>query len=731
MGNNMEQQKIYIDIEEEITTVIEQLRHARMSNVVLVVPQHAVLLQSVVNLKLLAQEAQKLQKNIAIMTKDVDGAAFAERAGILTQPYVAEEELHQSVKQEVSENVTVQSQKQMRLHQSQYPHSQNMQQRRSQQKMQQRPQKRMQQQMQQQPLHQKTRQSPQSQIYSYTQQSQQQSQNHIRPQMQDSRMIKAEMRNDSQNMTYGNSSQKEVLVGSSMQTGNVGNDINRSISHKNMEQRNVQENVVVPQPREDIQEDRALAQYEQSLEDMYTQSMQQQSYQPKQRQVGTTMHPTQQKDSFTQHAEHVSAVQHHVPSSRALKKSRKVNKIKQKRKKESQVSGSVHFVIKGFVYAGIMLVILIFCVLVLPKTLISVTPKDMHIDENMEMTVRTDQSVYDEDRRLIPARFVERDVTFTKTFASSGSGDVKAQKAQGTIMIYNEYNEKPQILVATTRFLAEDGTLFRLVKNATVPGMKNGEPGKVEALVVADEEGVAGNIGPSRFSIPGFDSSPKKGKFYGVSEKSMNGGGAGGNGVAVVTQEDIDRAEKEMNSEVNTYIQEQIEAVLRPNSEILLEKAIKKEIVRSEASVTSGTMGEEFMYEIVAHVKAIVFAQGDILAVIQSGVDEEMEQYDVEQMELTLSFDMIEIDFDNEQMKIKVRGVADIVTIVDLKSFKEDIIGKKHDELLEIIEEEYNDKIEKITIESVVPGFPAFIANRISRLGSMTDVRIVEEAIKK
>ena len=665
----MGQQKIYVDIEEEITTVIEQLRHTRTQDVVLVVPQHALLLQSVVNLKLLSQEARRMQKNVSVMTKDVDGAAFAERAGIVTQPYVAEEEVLQ-------EQFTEQSQVLQKQQGVFAPHEQ----------------KKDVTTFQKQPVH-----------------------NNLRPSVQ------------KQVVREGDIRESEGVNKNSGFGGDIMPPQQKRVVQRASKKRAV--NNVVEDPIEN-----GIEQYEKSLDQMRVESSQSvassaQLYQEEQRRLGTTIHPTQQKDSFSQYA----GMQHGMPASRAPQKnkrpknSRKKVSSKKQKKAVSQVSGGMNIAMRGFIFAGIVLIFIVAFVIVLPKTSISITPKMVDMNEEMEMTVRTDQSVYDEDRRLIPARFVERDVTFTKTFPSTGTGDVEAQKSQGTITIYNEYSEKSQSLVATTRFLAEDGTLFRLAKQATVPGMKNGEAGKVDALVIADEEGAGGNIGPTRFSIPGFAGGPKKDKFYAVSEKSMTGGGSGGDGVAVVTEEDIKKAEEVMNNEVSGYVEEQLRAVLRPDSEVLLIDAVENEILRSEASVSAGTMGEDFMYEIASHVKAIVFAEGDMMAVMQSGVDADMRQYDVDQMEMVLNYEVVEVDFESEQIKINVLGTANFVAVVDSAAFKDDILGKKHDDLLAVIEDGYSDTIEKITIDSVLPGFPAFVANRISRIGLMTDLSIAQK----
>jgi len=64
---------IYIEPDEEITSVIGKLTSAASAQVILVVPKEATILQGLVNLKLLKMEAKKLSKEIAIVTSDKVG----------------------------------------------------------------------------------------------------------------------------------------------------------------------------------------------------------------------------------------------------------------------------------------------------------------------------------------------------------------------------------------------------------------------------------------------------------------------------------------------------------------------------------------------------------------------------------------------------------------------------------------------------------------------------------
>lgn len=73
---------IYLEPDEEITSVIDKIKNAKTSRIGLVVPREATLLQSVVNLRLLSREALALGKEIAIVTADKIGRNLAAQVGL-------------------------------------------------------------------------------------------------------------------------------------------------------------------------------------------------------------------------------------------------------------------------------------------------------------------------------------------------------------------------------------------------------------------------------------------------------------------------------------------------------------------------------------------------------------------------------------------------------------------------------------------------------------------------
>jgi len=73
---------IYLEPDEEITSVIDKIKKTSSANLGLVIPRDATLLQSVVNLRLLSREANSLGKKISVVTSDKIGRNLAAQIGL-------------------------------------------------------------------------------------------------------------------------------------------------------------------------------------------------------------------------------------------------------------------------------------------------------------------------------------------------------------------------------------------------------------------------------------------------------------------------------------------------------------------------------------------------------------------------------------------------------------------------------------------------------------------------
>ncbi len=87
----MEHKILYLEIDEEITSIIDRLRKTSEAEIHLVVPKEAALIQSIVNLKLLKRQADNLGKQIQIITHDKVGRNLAEQVGLHSASRVGEE----------------------------------------------------------------------------------------------------------------------------------------------------------------------------------------------------------------------------------------------------------------------------------------------------------------------------------------------------------------------------------------------------------------------------------------------------------------------------------------------------------------------------------------------------------------------------------------------------------------------------------------------------------------
>ena len=73
---------IYVDIDDEITTIIDKVQNAKSKVVALVLPKRATVLQSIVNMKLLKRTAESAEKNLVLITSEAGLLPLAGAVGL-------------------------------------------------------------------------------------------------------------------------------------------------------------------------------------------------------------------------------------------------------------------------------------------------------------------------------------------------------------------------------------------------------------------------------------------------------------------------------------------------------------------------------------------------------------------------------------------------------------------------------------------------------------------------
>jgi hypothetical protein len=77
---------IFVEPQEDIDEITSKIQAAKNDTVALVIPQKAIIFQSIISVKILRSNADKLKKQIYLVTRDTQGQSFAERLGIPAFP---------------------------------------------------------------------------------------------------------------------------------------------------------------------------------------------------------------------------------------------------------------------------------------------------------------------------------------------------------------------------------------------------------------------------------------------------------------------------------------------------------------------------------------------------------------------------------------------------------------------------------------------------------------------
>lgn len=211
------------------------------------------------------------------------------------------------------------------------------------------------------------------------------------------------------------------------------------------------------------------------------------------------------------------------------------------------------------------------------------------------------------EKGIIRAKIFEEERELTQLFPASGR-KMKDEKARGTIRVHNTNSLQSQALVAGTRFISENGKLFRLDKAATVPAS-----GFIDVQVTAAEPGVQYNIAPSNFSLPGLVGSPLYTKVYGESSLHMEGGDQ--REVIIVVQEDIAAAKDQLIVALKTQTTKSLLTRI-PEQFQILEDSITATVLEDSSLVKPGAELLEFNYTARVRVAISGFHRedADILA---------------------------------------------------------------------------------------------------------------------
>lgn len=359
---------------------------------------------------------------------------------------------------------------------------------------------------------------------------------------------------------------------------------------------------------------------------------------------------------------------------------------------EKQLLLPRHFNLKSFLLHFILPVILIGSVYYLgfvafTKADIAITAKKLTLSlPNIKVLVDKNITAVNTSQRVLPGTLFIFPKTVEQEFKSTGQGKDE-EKAKGTITIINNFSTSPQILVANTRFETPDGKIFRLDSRTVVPGatLKDGQlqPASIEAKVTADQAGPDYNIPPCntncKFTIPGFEGTPKFEGFYAISQEAMSGGSFGS--VPLITAEDEKNAETAILEEINKQLNEDLKNQIPADLIVLDEAKSSLNIKQLASDAEVGDFRQSFKVTATGELRVIAFKKQDLVQILQAQFDpQKPEKYDYCQ-EPTIEYLKVLPNFSSGTLQLTLSVSQTLCYHLSPEEIKNTLAGKNQEEL--------------------------------------------------
>ena len=434
------------------------------------------------------------------------------------------------------------------------------------------------------------------------------------------------------------------------------------------------------------------------------------------------------------------------------------SKKKTKKGSSTELAGVYNYVrpnrkFLGFILALSLGLFLIITYIALPGATVYVKPKFDNIEYTANITLadkRKNQTLLSRNEPHVVASEEIMTVTKQTKVFNTTSKLFDGVNAQGFITIYNTSDDEWP-LKKETRFQTSDGLVFRIKEGVFVPGKTvdeegNETPGTFTAAVEADEFdiydhpiGERGNIGPTKFIIPGLSEYNQK-LLWGESSQPMEGGVT--RYQRVVQEEDIEAAKKQIHDnltlmareDLNTHIEEMNR--LNHTNLVLLDdpRYLKTELQELRISDDlEGSLREKFEVFAQIEAKGVAYDADQMFAIlkkeIKTRVHPDMQIQETSIRPESISLESVSEDEVLGQIKVTatIKGIQEYVIDSSLQAglrfsnkVKERIVGLTVEEA-----ESYVGNLPEVD-EVRIKLWPIWLS-RIPRIADNIEVKLMED----
>ncbi len=273
------------------------------------------------------------------------------------------------------------------------------------------------------------------------------------------------------------------------------------------------------------------------------------------------------------------------------------------------------------------------------RATIHVTPEQKDVSTNfIADVVATPASDTDVAGKVVSTIF-EQASTMPLT---AGEGLKQVEGKSGVMVTITNTTASDQPLVATTRLLSTAGVLFRIDSAVTAPA-----GGSVQVMAHADQPGVAGDIAPTKFTIPGLNAALQK-TIYAESSVPATGGVVS---VQVVAQSDLDAAADALQAQM---LEAGKETLRLQAGGTWSGEAFFTEVMEKKSDTVPGTEASEVTISMKLRVVAVFYQQEDLLKIAQGKLYEQVPKG----MELVGSADAVSVTVDKYDLDTQIANVS-------------------------------------------------------------------------
>jgi len=339
----------------------------------------------------------------------------------------------------------------------------------------------------------------------------------------------------------------------------------------------------------------------------------------------------------------------------------------------------------SFIILTIILIVIVFY-FTLSYAYITIYPNQEEINTDFNFIIVEDETAQNPEEGIFPGKIVNQTVSGEKTFTTTGTKIVSEDIVGQVKLINNRSVDQP--LVATTRLLAPDNTLFRIKNNVTVPA--NGD---LLTEVYPDDSDKNEARALTKFTIPGLSESLQE-LVYAENPTSFV---AEGEEVTAISQEELDKAVDDLAEELSQQIFSEEDAAKI--------KILSKKVVTSEFSNEVGEQVNDFTLVLNVEIVGVMFDNSQIKSYAQEllesivSIDKDLIATNSD----VLIYEIEKSDLDNKlaQLKSNISGI--VIISEDSQILEKDKISNLNFDEIKAYLENFDD-IDRVEL-GFFPGF--------------------------